>query len=88
MVLLCFDQTESTDTVYYIATTTDACNGISCQTLSQFAANVHSASITTLILLEGRHYLEQSLTNSNVDNFTIHTNSSAAVINCGGSWLM
>ena len=91
LIFFCLDQTGSTGTVYYIASTTDACgntNGINCQTLSQFAANHQSASAsnTTLILLEGNHHLNRNLYISYVDEFTIHPNSSIAVINCGGSW--
>ena len=93
LVLICIHQIGSTaGTVFYIANTTDACgntNGrISCLTLSQFAANVRSDSNITFILLEGNHSLDQNLTISYVDNFTIHPNSSMAVINCGGSGLL
>ena len=85
MVLSCFDQTAST--VYYIYTHSDACHSESetCLTLSQFAANRIDSLNTTLILFSGNHSLDVDLSISSLDHFSMYSNTSTALINCGGS---
>lgn len=81
LILICFDQTGGV--VYHI--TNGVChNNETCLSLSQFAANPVDTS-THLVLLEGNHSLELNLNISNMDSFSILSNSSSTSINCRGN---
>ena len=69
---------------YITPSSTDHCRVRPCLTLYQYVTNSshHLQSSTTLVFLPGTHYLQVSLTVSNVNSFVMKSESTPAQIHC------
>ena len=74
--------------VHYITPTQSNCSTSSCLTLSQFAANYIDASNTTLVISDGNHDLNKSISVSNIVEFSMlsanfnNTDSNSVIVTC------
>ena len=83
-LILCSVHQAASELYYITPNSTDHCRVRPCLTLYQFVTNSshHLQSKTTLVFLPGTHYLEVSLTVSNVDSFVMKSESTPAQIHC------
>ena len=68
----------SAQSTYYVTPTPDTpCPGEPCHTLSEYAADWHFQSNTTMEFLPGNHTLEQTMSVTNLTGLTLHGDSSS-----------